>query len=110
MEENRYRQVLFTLAFTLFVLCITNQGGRLISDGLWKSLAFLAFAALILFVVHYAPPLYRIAKTRPINLSRLLGAFTRYRECIRPKATAFSISETLTLPFRFQRPPPILSL
>ncbi len=58
-----------------------------------------------------APPLpYRAAKTRPINLSRLLGAFTPYRECIRPKATTFSISKTLTLPFRFQRPPPILSL
>lgn len=110
MERHRYRRVLLTLAIYLFVICATNQASGLINDSLWKCLAFLVSAALIFFVVHHAPALCRVVKSFLTNRIRPQFPPATYRLSISQTATIFIISETLTQPFRFQRPPPILSL
>jgi F0F1-type ATP synthase assembly protein I len=84
MEKHHYRHVLLTLAFSLLMIFATNQSAGLIYGGLEKCLTFLAFAAFIFVVVQH------------------IG--------VHSTATTFVIAETLTLPSRFQRPPPILSL
>jgi len=106
VKGHRYRQVIYTLAFSLFVLCVTHQCGGLVIDELGKLIAFLIFAGLILFVVSRSS-VWRRAITssfirfvhfrcNPIFCSGFIG---------RSQAVVVA-SNTLVLPFRFQLPPP----
>lgn len=110
METRRCRQVILTLAFSLLVLCVTNQFGGFVTEELGKLILLLIIAALILFVVNRSSALRRLLAVRLVDLAGFLFALIPYRGFIRRIASLAVVANVLVLPFRFQRPPPILSL
>lgn len=108
MEARRYRHVIHTLAFSLLVVCLTNQFGALAMDELGKLIAFLILAGLILFVINRSSALRRIIASGLIGFASILRALVTWHTFIRRTSTVSSVPN-VSLPFRFQRPPPIFS-
>jgi len=109
VKSHRYGQVIHTLAFSLFVLCITHQCGGLVIDELGKLIAFLIFAGLILFVVSRSSVWRKAIASSSISFVRFFCTPTFRRRFIRRSHAVVVASNTLVLPFRFQLPPPFLA-
>jgi hypothetical protein len=110
MEMHRCRQVILTLAFSLLVLCVTNQFGGFVTEELGKLILLLIIAALILFIVNRSSALRRLLAVCLVDLAGLPFTLILYCGFIRRTTSLAVVANVLVLPFRFQRPPPILSL
>jgi hypothetical protein len=110
MRRREACQVLGTLAMSFLVLCVLHPYPGFLLTGLESLLLLLVLSALILFVVNQTSALYRLAVAGAL----CLAGFVSPRALTRPfvgdlSADTFPISEPV-LPFRFQLPPPYLSI
>jgi hypothetical protein len=110
MDARRCRQVIGTIAFSLFVLCATNQVGGLVGHHIVSLLWFLVCAGLILFVVRHRSTLCSIARICLRELVGLPGIQIVRRRRVKPTFAVCGSCNAFVYNFRFQLPPPILFL
>lgn len=108
MQTRRYRQMLHTLAFSFLVLCVTNQFGGVVMGELGRLIAFLVLAGLIFFIINRSSALWRMIAFGLAGFAGLVCAFIPPLRLTRQLLPVASTLNELTLPCRFQRPPPIL--
>lgn len=109
MDARRCRQVIVTVAFSLFVVCATNQVAGLVTHEIFALLWLLLFTGLILFVVHHRSTLSNIVGV----CIRELAGFLSPAEWRGPTKLTLIICvpcNAFVRCFRFQLPPPILFL
>jgi hypothetical protein len=93
---------------SFLILCVLNQYPGLMLTGLESLLLFIVFSAGILFIVNRSSLLYEVVIACVLRLSGATCAGIAPRHCITAADTeAFPVDDP-ALPFRFQRPPPIL--
>jgi hypothetical protein len=109
MDARRCRQVIVTLAFSMFVLCATHQVSGLVVHQIIVLLSLLVFTGLIVFVVHHRSTLCSVVRVCFGELAGLLGAAI-WRGSLKPTSAIYAPSDAFVLCFRFQLPPPIFSL
>jgi hypothetical protein len=110
MDARRCRQVIVTLAFSLFVLCATHQVSGLVVHHIIVLLSLLVFTGLILFVVHHRSTLCSVVRVCFGELAGLLSVPAIWRGSLKPTSAIYAPSDAFVRCFRFQLPPPILSL
>jgi len=110
MDARRCRQVIVTVAFSLFVVCATNQFAGLVTHNIFALLSLLVFTGLILFVVHHRSTLWSIVG---VSLRELAGFLSISAVCSGPVKPTLAVCvprNAFVRCFRFQLPPPILFL
>jgi hypothetical protein len=108
MRVRTHKQVLIVLAHYLFLVCAAQVGGVFVGSFL-KSVAFLAFAFLLLFVVGRSANLWKAITTclRALPIS-FFALFTN-PDWKRTSAFTLVVPAEPCLAPRYQRPPPLLS-
>ena len=110
MDARRCRQVIVTVAFSLFVVCATNQVAGLVTHNIFAILSLLVFTGLILFVVHHKSTLCGFVRVCFGELAGLIRVPAIWRGPLMPASVIYAPSDAFVRCFRFQLPPPILSL
>ncbi len=110
MNARRCRQLVMTAGFLLLVACATNQLDGLVTHKIFVLLCLLVFSALILFVVHHKSTLCDILRVCFEELTGLISMPFIWRGPLKPAPVIFAPSDAFVRCFRFQLPPPILSL
>jgi hypothetical protein len=110
MDTRRCRQVIVTLALSLFVAWATHQIPGLIAHNIFVLLSLLLFTGLILFVVHHRSTLCSIVRVCLGELAGVLSIQPLWRGRVTPTVVIYAPSKAFGRRFLFQLPPPILSL
>jgi hypothetical protein len=110
MDTHRYRRLNVALSLSLFVGCLTSRCSGTLVSGLAAFVGFLIFSSLVLFIVSSSSTMFEAIATSLSGCSELLFTPGLYRRVVRRVVAVCLPSITLVLPFRFQLPPPILSL
>jgi sugar phosphate permease len=110
MDEHRYRRLNVALSLSLFVGYLTTRHSGTLVTGLAAFFGFLIFSSLVLFIVSSSSTLHEAIATSLSGFTGLLFAPLLYRSVVRRVVAVCLPSTTLVLPFRFQLPPPNLSL
>jgi len=110
MDEYRYRRLNVALSLSLFVGFLTTRFSGTLYDGLAAFVGFLIFSSLVLFIVSSSSTMYEVIATSLTWRTGLLFAPGSYRCVVRQVVVVCPPSTTLVLPFRFQLPPPRLSI
>jgi hypothetical protein len=110
MNELRYRRLNVALSLSLFVGYSTARHSGTLVTGLAAFVGFLVFSSLVLFIVSSSSTLHEAIATSLCGYTGLLFAPVLYRRVARRFVAVCLPSTTLVLPFRFQLPPPNLSL
>lgn len=110
MKRQDNRQVLVMLATSVLIFCILHPYPGYISMGLESLICLLLFSVLILFIARQASALYdRVLASAHCFAGYVFVEITGRRLMEDVSADTFSIGDP-ALPFRFQLPPPALSL
>jgi hypothetical protein len=99
-----------TLAMSFLILCATHRCSGLIFTGLENFLLFVILAILILFVVNRASVLYEAAIAYVLHFTGFTFAADPAQRFVGCVSTDTFLVDEPALPFRFQRPPPTLSV
>jgi hypothetical protein len=110
MDAHRYRRLHVALSFSLFVGCITSRCSGTLVSGLAAFVGFLIFSGLVFFIVSSSTTMYEAIATSLSRRTGVLFAPGLYRHVVRRVVAVCLPSSILVLPFRFQLPPPTLSL
>jgi endonuclease/exonuclease/phosphatase (EEP) superfamily protein YafD len=110
MDTHRYRRLNVALSLSLFVGCLTSRCSGTLVSGLAAFVGFLIFSSLVLFIVGSSSTIYEAIATSLKRRTGVLFAPVLYRRVVRRVAAVCLATTTLVLPFRFQLPPPTLSL
>ena len=110
MKTRPYGRIVFTLAFSFFVICATNQCSGFVFAEMWKLIAVLAFSLLIFFVVKYTPKLAELVAVSVVELAKELLGLAMRHEAVRNSWEPSRVPDVLLISLSFQRPPPFLSI
>ena len=110
MNARRCRQVIVTLAVSLFIAWATHQVPGLIAHNVLAFLSLLILAALVLFVVQHRSTICSIVRICFRHLAGVLNIQTLWRGRTLPTLFVCARSKPFGRCFRFQLPPPVLSL
>jgi hypothetical protein len=110
MDLHRYRRLNVALSLSLFVGCLTSRLSGTLVSGLAAFVGFLIFSGLVLFIVSSSSTMHEAIVTSLNRRTGMLFAPGLYRRVVRRAAAVYLPTTTLVLPFRFQLPPPTLSL
>jgi hypothetical protein len=110
MDALRCRQVIVTVAFSLFVVCATNQVAGLVTHNIFALLSLLVFTGLILFVVHHRSTLCSIVRVCLRELAGFVSIPAVWRGPAKRTSVICVPCNAFVRCFRFQLPPPILFL
>jgi hypothetical protein len=110
MNAHRYQRLNVALSLSLFVGCLTSRFSGTLSSGLAAFVGFLIFSSLVFFIVSSSSTMYEAIAASLSGRTGVLFAPGLYRRVVRRVVVVCLTSTTLALPFRFQLPPPILSL
>lgn len=110
MRRQDNRQVLVMLATSVLILCVLHPYPGYISMGLESLICLLLFSLLIQVVVKQAATLYDLVVASALCFAGFVVVETDSRGFMEDvSADTFSVGDPV-LPFRFQFPPPALSI
>jgi len=110
MDAQRCRQVIVTLALALFVAWATHQVPGLLAHNLFAFVSLLVFAGLILFVVQHRSTICSIVRVCLREFAGVFSIQSLWRGRATPIIVIYAPSKAFGQCFRFQLPPPFLSL
>ena len=110
MNVHRYRRLNVALSLSLFVGYLTSRCSGTLVSGLAVFVGFLIFSGLVFFIVSSSTAMYEAIASSLSKGTGVLFAPGLYRRIVRRVVTICLPSNILVLPFRFQLPPPTLSL
>ena len=110
MDARRCRQVIVTVAFSLLVAYATHQIPSLVAHNILALISLFMFTGLVLFVVHHRSTLCSVFRICFGELTGLITESAIWRGPLRPSPVIYAPSDAFVRCFRFQLPPPILSL
>lgn len=110
MRRQDNRQVLVMLATTVLILCVLHPYPGYVGMGLESLICLLLFSVLIHFIASKAAALYDLVAAGALCFAGFVFVAADCRGFMEDvSADTFSIGDPV-LPFRFQIPPPALSL
>ena len=110
MDAHRYRRLHVALSLSLFVGCLTSRCSGTLVSGLAAFVGFLIFSSLVFFIVSSSSTMHEVMASSLSRRTGVLFAPGLYRRVVRRVVAVCLPPTTLVLPFRFQLPPPTLSL
>lgn len=110
MKRQDNRQVLVMLATSVLILCVLHPYPGYLCMGLESLICLLLFSLLINFIAKQASALYKLVVAGALCFAGFVFVETDSRGFMEDvSADTFSIGDPV-LPFRFQLPPPVLSI
>ena len=110
MDLHRYRRLHVALSLSLFIGCLTSRLSGTLTSGLAAFLGFLVFSSLVFFIVSSSSTLHDAIVMSLNKHIAVLFAPGLCRPVVRQVETFCLPTAPSVLPFRFQLPPPALSL
>src|ERR1035437_5553099 len=101
MDARRCRQVIVTLALSLFVAWATHQVPGLIAHNVFVLLSLLVFAGLILFVVHHRSTVCSIVRVCLMEFAGVFSVQSLWRGRVTPTVVIYAPSKAFGRCFRF---------
>lgn len=110
MDLHRYRRLHVALSLSLFIGCLTSRLSGTLASGLAAFFGFLIFFSLVFFIVSSSSTLHEAIVTSLNKHIAVLFELGLYRRVVRQAESRRLPKAPSVLPFRFQLPPPTLSL